>query len=196
MQQVRYLIPVLPALSLVAAGAAGRASERVRALRPIMGMVIGVAFAASLGVVMLLTWGQIPVALGLETPGQYLERSRLPVYPVSRYINDYLPDDSKVIFFGETRGFYCDRAYMWANHHHEMIPYAEFRSADEMLAMFRGLGVTHVLMTETFHAATRDGEAPMARLMREALNEGRLRLLYLGLGERLYEVAPSSSPAG
>lgn len=52
----------------------------------------------------------LPVLLGKESHSEYLSR-KLPYYKAIEYINANLPGNSKILFIGEYRAFYCKRAY-------------------------------------------------------------------------------------
>ncbi|MFH1824565.1 MAG: glycosyltransferase family 39 protein [Candidatus Firestonebacteria bacterium] len=58
----------------------------------------------------------LSVILGIKSKSEYLSIPRPtypnPSYPVIEYINNNLPDDSKVLFIGETRGYYCHKLFI------------------------------------------------------------------------------------
>jgi hypothetical protein len=64
-----------------------------------------------------------------------------------QFINDQLPADSKVVFYGNPLGFYCDKPYLWGEPGHStFIPYDKMKSANDLLAYFQSTHVTHVLI--------------------------------------------------
>ena len=178
MQQVRYALPVLAALSLVAAASAWGLAEASRALKAAVALACSLAFAIGLTILFLLSYQPLTVVMGQESQDQYLAQT-LDVYPILRYVNENLPPNAKIIFFGETRGFYCEREYLWGDHS-ELIRYDEFDNSNQMLRRFSQLGITHVLITRTFLSSVESaesGSSPLARLLKQTLDNGQLVLL-------------------
>jgi hypothetical protein len=142
MQNSRYLIPALGILAPAIAASADLTKVRkvIFALAAALG-VFTVALTA------IFAWPSIPVAFGIEKPSVYLS-SKLDLYPVSTFVNENLPRDSKIALFGETRGFYLDRDYIWADAgHNALIPYASFGSdPGKLLGWLRSKGIDYVLI--------------------------------------------------
>jgi len=183
-QHIRYVLPTA-AILCVLAGVGARNATRAG-----IGMVVGTAYlAAGVWAVLVLAvgaFGSFPAALGLETEDHYLART-LDEYPAVRMVNS-LPADAKVIMYGETRGFYLDRDYMWGNHHHEMLRYERMADARQLIGEYRSMGVTHALLTEAFLSAVRTGQEPLSRLLRQALADGLLKPIAESVGYAIYEV--------
>jgi hypothetical protein len=144
-QQVRYLLPLFPALGLAAA----YAGERVPFARAGRYSVYGfVALMLLLTAIRGLLYVQpmIPVALGVASPQDYLSKT-FQLEPAVRWVNETLPPDAKILLLEETRGFYFDRAYMWGNPgHHTLIPWDSFDTPEKMADWLRDKGFTHVLL--------------------------------------------------
>jgi hypothetical protein len=83
--------------------------------------------------------------------GQYLDLTMTPgSYQVASYINQ-LPQDSKIALYQETRGYYLDRKYFWANPlQHNLIPYERLERWADLAAELRKHGITHVLINYNF----------------------------------------------
>ena len=152
MQYNRYLLPIYPALCLLAAWVIDRALD----VRSITGWTLSaltaasVAFAAYLGVGALQT--QLPVATGRQTVDDYIDHGYAG-YPAMQFINNDLPAGSKIVFYGNPLGFYCDKPYLWGEAGHStFIPYDKMQSAADLLAYFRSTGVTHVLIAPRYFA--------------------------------------------
>jgi hypothetical protein len=157
-QYVRYLLPTVPVLSLLAAWVLERAwAGRWRSRYALFALGVGsLAFTASVGAQL---WAlQAPVAFGQVSDGDYIARGFAP-YEAMQFINQQLPLGTKVAFYGCPLGFYCDRPYLWADAQHStLIPYDRFRSPDDLRASLRVLGVTHVLVWAKFFPLTPDAQ--------------------------------------
>jgi len=150
MQYARYLLPLLPVLCLLAAWVVVQAV----AVRSFAGMALAALGVCSLGWtgyigVSLLTV-EIPVAFGLQSRTAYLRQNET-TYPAMNYINTQLPKSSKIVFYGNPMGFYCDRSYFWGDAQHStLIPYTQFKSADDLRANLQKMGVTNILLNRRY----------------------------------------------
>ena len=141
----RYL---LPCIGLASIGAGHSAAELLR--RNLMTRVGAlIALLASVGIAVGLMVGfhasSIRCGLGLEAREEFLNHFRL--YRVCAAINRQTPENSKILLFGEERGFYLDRDYMWGSPgHHSLLPYKELRTANDWLRAMKELGMTHCLV--------------------------------------------------
>jgi 4-amino-4-deoxy-L-arabinose transferase-like glycosyltransferase len=146
MQYARYLLPFYPVLCILA----GWGVDRALALRTITGWALAVFTALSVAVSgyigLALAQYQLPVATGRQPVAQYVTDGYRG-YPAMQFINDQLPADSKVVFYGNPLGFYCDKPYLWGEPGHStFIPYDKMKSANDLLAYFQSTHVTHVLI--------------------------------------------------
>ena len=169
-QHIRYAIPLLPPLALCAGFAAGellkRASRELRAAA-IAAMVLVCVMSAT--IFAWLVSDSLPVAVGAETETAYLTRTLDGLYAMAGVVNA-LPAESKVIMYDETRGFYFDTPYMWANNQHrELIPYDRLADSDQLIAAYHSLGVTHVLMTASFLRAVEGRGSRLGILVADSL---------------------------
>jgi 4-amino-4-deoxy-L-arabinose transferase-like glycosyltransferase len=195
-QHVRYALPVLPVLAVLAGGGAeaapGLARSAARAVCAFAGF-----FALCL--LLLLVWPGLRAALRLESEDQYLRRN-LDYYPTVQMVNS-LPPGSKVLLYGETRGFYFHVPYMWGNHHHEIFRYDRMRGPADLVRAYRKHGITHLLMTRPFEAAVQSEDKPLARRLRQAIEakmvapvqEVKWAVLWRVGQPELPEVAPRGS---
>lgn len=145
-QHVRYLLPILPVLCLLAAWVMHEAlstrSISGRALIALAGCSI--AFGFYVGASLLAA--EAPAAFGITPKDQYLAASD-PAHPAIAFINSHLPTSAKIVFYGNPLGFYCDRAYLWGDAgHSDYIPYGTFHSADDLRRYFASIGVTDILV--------------------------------------------------
>lgn len=153
-QQMRYLLPALPALAVVVAAACalfagkqGRASGK--ALQWTM-LVIAVA-----GILTSLAWfmeqNPLRVVLGGESRADYLER-RLDYYPYYEVINRELPPTARVWLINMRRDTYnIERPYFsdYMFEDYTIKNYVEeSRTAAEVRARARAAGITHLLVRQ------------------------------------------------
>jgi hypothetical protein len=199
MQQTRYLIPALPALSLVAI-------EVLFALRPagfrLAGRVAGGFVTASVLWAIFLAggmafWGVsgLPgvsyppvwsVVSGQESRDDYI-RKRFPgLGGASLWINANTPKESKVALF-EVRGFYLDREYLWAqpDHAEGLLPWNDYTGVDDWLADFKQRGLTTLLLAIPLEQE--DGRR-WRTLFREAIAQGKLELAYEDRTAKVYRI--------
>lgn len=169
MQNARYLIPALAVLAPVIAYSA----EIARARRAIL------VIAAAGGVFSIFLMARfvspvVPVVIGSESRSDYLACT-LDIYRASRFINTEIPKDAKVALFGETRGFYLDRDYIWAEPiHNSLIPFDSFeQDSGIFLNWLSSHGIDYVLVNRRNFAAHDDKSAPgYARLVNRAIDQG------------------------
>lgn len=177
-QQTRYLMPVFAALAVVVGVVlAGLESGFLR--RAATGFL---AVAAVLSFVMHkeIASYSLQVLTGQISERDYLRASLPGVYDAAEFVNT-LPENSKVALYQDTRGFYFDREYFWANPgQHNHIPYDRLDSGDGLIASLRGLGITHVLIN--FDFALDQAEAPWYRLLMDAIRRGRLEEVFRSEG--------------
>ena len=160
-QQVRYLLPALPVLCLLAAWVGARAwAVRWLAGHALAGLAVcSLAFSsyASLG----LAAQEARVVFGQQSRNDYITHN-FAAYPAMQFINTQLPPGAKVVFYGNPFGFYCDKPYLWGDAQHStVIPYDQMHSADDLRAELQRLGVTHILINRRYFAL--DSPAPDAR---------------------------------
>jgi 4-amino-4-deoxy-L-arabinose transferase-like glycosyltransferase len=185
-QHLRYLIPALPALALCAGFAGGemlrgRPDQSAPGKELRFGAVAALALTCviSLGIFAMLVGVSAPAAVGAEREATYLAHSLDGLYSIAQVINA-LPRGSKVIMYGETRGFYFDTPYMWGDHHHNMIRYdrlagaAASAGAAQLIGAYRALGVTHVLMTQSFMQDVQRRGGKLELLLADAMAQRRL----------------------
>lgn len=159
-QQTRYLMPWLVlATALVTVAVEGR-DLVARASR---GFVLGLGLiscylAAALASPALELWR------GEKTELEYISRQ-----VNSYWITQWLPPNARVLLYGETRGYYLDQEYIWADIGlSTLIPYKEFSNAGEMLEWLRENGWTHAVINRTFAAE----KSRAIQLWNEAIENG------------------------
>ncbi|MBV9851933.1 MAG: glycosyltransferase family 39 protein [Armatimonadetes bacterium] len=143
-QFVRFLLPLVPVLCLLAAWSLCRAVAARTLSGYALAALTGGSLLWSLAVGAQLAGAQAPVALGLESPEVYRTRY-FAGYEAMRFINTSLPVHAKVLLYGYPFGFYCDRPYLWADQSAYVFG-PDVRSPDDLRRRLRQLGVTHLLI--------------------------------------------------
>jgi hypothetical protein len=146
--QSRYLVPGFAILAAIVAALAYN-DARFRISR----LALWIVF---IGTALFGVWtlypaviSAAPVVFGQETQDEYLSRT-LDVYPADAWINENLPADAKVALFGDTRGFYLDRNYVWADPGHNSEFTRNFDSSEELARYLKSRKVTHVMINFRF----------------------------------------------
>lgn len=174
-QQSRYLIPALAVLAVLGAVVV----YRIDRLRLARGAMWG-AFVLTAAFGIWTLWPAIrsaaPYVFGTESADDYLSRT-LDIYPAQQWMNDYLPGDAKVALYGDTRGFYLERDYVWADPGHNKAFSRRFGSVDSYVRHLLEQGVTHAMVNYRFFPARKDAKAN-SRLVYQAIDRGLFRQLY------------------
>lgn len=177
--QLRFLVPLMPALAVLAAAGFGRIHTLLhpspRAQRALVALVAGV-FVLQLPPFTALAQGNLPgyqdwlthvmhnvplaVVLGRETEGSYLRRT-VPSYAAWRTINRTLPDDAVVLTFSGGDHFYSRRARVSATAPalFTTVWLTEAGEVDAAAAALRARGVTHILYDKALLAGELRGWA-------------------------------------
>jgi hypothetical protein len=151
-QQLRYMLPAVPALAVALAVIGQRAAQA-------LGAGLGRAFwwvtlcVTAAGVPVVVAWfavlSPVRVVLGGEPPVRFLER-RLDYYPYYELVNRDLPATARVWLIHMRRDtYYLDRPY-FSDFIFEDWTLREWvrgsASADELAARVRAAGITHILL--------------------------------------------------
>ena len=166
-KQVRYILPVLPFLAIIAAMGIKDFLDKLEestlfsSLRFVekIKSIVRVFVFSSIAILLIFNFiylknrieiiNPFPYVLGKETREAFLKRHLLH-YDALEYINNSLPDDAVVftMFLGR-RGYYLHRAYknepsFGMNTLHHMINDSD--DENKFMAYVRSMGVTHILM--------------------------------------------------
>ncbi|MGQ9789139.1 MAG: ArnT family glycosyltransferase [Armatimonadota bacterium] len=170
MQQVRYLMPVFPLMSLLCGWLAVQSAHRFTA------RAIQTAIALQVVWCLVGIWPLWNRAITVWTEGTsaYLERALPGVWQASEWINRHTPREAGVILYDETRGFYLQRRYLWGNPgHHTLIDYASFTDGDMLVRALYRMGYQYVLQNMAFVPPGSEGEH-WRRLLNDAIARGAL----------------------
>ena len=175
MQYARYLLPSLILLAPVAGYSLSRLLARRGIVATATGTIAGLwALFALLPLYLsfAMAW---PAISGQTTWDQYLTRV-LDVYEPSKYISTYLADDAIIATYGEPRGYYFQRALIWADPGHSLLfPYATMQNAEDLMAAYHRLGITHVLVNRLHVGGPAEKKSQPLELVHEATEAGLLR---------------------
>jgi hypothetical protein len=97
--------------------------------------------------------GKWEVLRGHESRDNYLANRHMsygqPHFAAMEYINNHLPKDSKVLFLGESRSYYCERDFVAStvfDHNPFWVAARKAKNASDLFAEVKAMGVTHVFL--------------------------------------------------
>ncbi len=121
-----------------------------------------------------------PIVFGSETRSDYLTRT-LPIYPAQEWINNNTPPKATVALFGDTRGFYLRRPYVWADWGHNKRFTRDFASVDEFVGYLKSQGISYAMVN--FSNMPSPPKATRTyRLIYQAIDTGRFVPVYYSEG--------------
>ncbi len=179
-QVSRYLVSTLPLLCIAAAWGCASAQACVRkhgaslsgfaARGCLIGSVI-LVLAQALGTLWSITSGP-PLLVPMSLPfvasilraddgiDNYLKRY-LDSYASTDWINHNSAQQDRILIYDDTRGFYLDRQYMWANEEHSAyIPYSTFADGKEMTDWFLKNGYRYAMINMNWAPQNSDHAHP------------------------------------
>lgn len=193
-QGLRYLM-IYPMLSVVS----GTVINSLLKIKKVKGAVI-LVLISTLFFNLVLWYGansvKLPYVFGLESEQEfYLKLKDNNGYNVFKYANENLPKNSKLLLFGEIRGYLSDLDYIKSDPlAHRVIDYSKIVDSKSMYNELRRLGITHVLVNSKLgfigltnpNQPVRHSEKDI-RIMNETL-KNYAKLLYSENGVYLYEL--------
>jgi hypothetical protein len=146
-QQVRYLLPVMPAYCLLAAIVLAELLETRLMARWALSALYAVSLVFSCWIACFcLMRLELPVVLGEVDRSSFISAG-LPAYGAMQFLNQDTPKNAGVAFYGEPTDFYCDRPYMWAEPGHGIvIPYDKMSSPQDLRAWFVEHGFHYIFI--------------------------------------------------
>lgn len=203
-QNIRYLVMILPWLSLASAYTISMLPRRLP--RPSLRFAIGVIVALfclvgiglQWGFLLLLREGVFPFLLGQLSREAYLDANLL-AYRAIRFMNDHLPMDARLLAIGEQRVYYLQRAVIPDDSHENWFDLLAMQGTLPRVAQYlQSLGITHVWISQDDLTYTRnfwDGDQAF-RTELQALAEFResyLELVYADdRGHTVYALRPQA----
>ncbi len=161
MQLSRYLLPSLLLLAPVVGYACSRIEAGLLRALPILWLATAVGMSA------YVASPAVAAMTGMLDREQYLGLM-CQVYEPSATLNEVMPPDGKAILYGEPRGYYIKRDYLWGDPgHHRLIPYDELKSPAALITHLRRMGITHVLINRA-----QAGVGPPVSILSDATQKG------------------------
>jgi hypothetical protein len=194
-QQLRFLSPVLLALSILAAVGVARVFEMApRAGRVLCALALAVWFILEFPLVVTPERAAVDASLPYVR-GQMDEKAflaqRIDAFPVFEYANTHLPGDAYIfLLLYEDRGFYLHRAYFWGNPiSQRVLRFEQIGSAAELDQKLRTMGFTYVIVNPNWDLPN----APYAKHFHQLVADYTARYLqplFSANGVTLYRVHP------
>ena len=150
---LRYLLPTLAVMSVLFAALIAELPDKVLKWA-LQGVLVAVSlFSAQWLNRMAASQDGWRVVFGLQDKAAYLSVQHdtypTPYYPAMEYLNASLPADSRVLFVGESRGFYCRRKFVTASVY-DMQPLVRLARAsstpEDLQARLASAGITHIFL--------------------------------------------------
>jgi hypothetical protein len=157
----RYLMPLFPLLSLLCAYALIALSENIAAFSKSLRRTMVAAVATVCGIIWFSFSFFYPLRApskfgaavwGEQTRDAFLEKI-VPGYSAFTYINDNLPQDAKLAFFWDNRGFFCEREQIGDSVFEapSMLQLVhEAGSARAFHKKIRSMGINYILFNDLF----------------------------------------------
>ncbi len=148
-QQVRYLFPIFPLLSVLTGWILTRTKMRSVLFILLLALIGGSLIYNGTSITKYLNQTRpFEAAIGLEKKESYLGR-RIPSYAMFSYINQTLPEQSKIFFvYMKNKGFLCDRDYysdsMFESYTLQNI-LSQSPSPEDVYRSFKKRGFSHLL---------------------------------------------------
>lgn len=171
MQLTRYLLPTLALVAPAAGWAVVEAERHSGLFATTVRAAAGVWAVLALGLMSIYVLPQAAPVFGRISAEDYL--GSFALYSASRVINERAPLDAKVALYSEPRGYYLDRDYLWAERlHSALIDYERIESGEDLVAEWRRLDVTHVMINRAIFPDLERSDDALARQIREARAQG------------------------
>lgn len=153
---LRFAFPMFPALSIILAYTFVKLWNTYR-IKKLMMTVISIALIYNLFLFfseMVTILRPFPYLFANQSKEEFLVSHGVNYYPVTKWANNNIPQNSKILFIGELRGYYCKRDYLL----HAGIEGVDekklllrnlikkSKNVDEILQGLNNLGITHLLI--------------------------------------------------
>jgi hypothetical protein len=153
-QQLRFLLPTYPAMSIGAAFVVTQVSDRLRRPWPLLLPALAVGLMVVPLVVQIrvqLQFQPIQSLLGLESRGSFLTRV-VHEYAAMRFIAEDLPPGSRTLLLGDGRSYYCRPTCIPDPDHFRWAAIlARAEGFDDFAAWAKERRITHVYLSLENH---------------------------------------------
>lgn len=179
-QHMRFFLPAVPFLSVIAAYILSKVVGERTVMSKIIWLVISILLAVSLALAFYHNFNRAKVVLGLESKKDYLaanERS----FEVSGSINKDLAPDAKIMVVNEAHTFFLDKPYKREIYWWIFTRYdKKSKNPGEIISSMKADGFSHILYARYPVADKGLGTAlSLPELMKDAVfREKYLKLLY------------------
>jgi len=197
---IRYLLPIIPPLAIIAVAGIRGAVERGRVSRyaAFFGLLCFFVFSAFYLYGLHARYAPIAYLTGGQSRGEYLS-AHLPDYGTTAFANANIPLDSKVLFlFTGERTYYWERDFYYGGRLGEnLVALVEgARSAEQLLENMRGQGFTHLfIMDHIFERFVGDNMEPSGLDILRGFFSAHTERLYSANGFSLYRLSPPPKPS-
>ncbi|NDK11734.1 MAG: hypothetical protein COY42_08470 [Armatimonadetes bacterium CG_4_10_14_0_8_um_filter_66_14] len=178
MHYLRYLLPCLAMTAVCLGWTVRELWLRTASAKLGFAAAAAVALFVPLGgwFALGLTGPAWQVVSGSVSADEYRTRY-LDTYAAAQFANQFLPADAKLITYGEPRGLYLDRDYLWGEPDHSaLLDYSKVKTRADLWRLFAGRGITHVLVNTTYFNLNDPGL--LQTCIREGIDSGDLQVLY------------------
>jgi len=184
--QSRYLVPAFAVLAVLVSGLV-HTDERLANARRTLTLVFALTALFGIFTIWPAIKSSAPVVFGQESRDDYLSRS-LDIYRADQFVNERLPANARIALMGDTRGYYLNRAYTWADWGHKAEFSRRYSSAEDFAGYLKSRGITHVMIDSGFFPKRGEG----ADVYYSAIDKSLLTRVYPGEGVQgrvgVYEV--------
>lgn len=143
-QQGKFLLPLIPFLSIITSYIISRLFEWGGAIKYATFLVVMICFIFNCAVNIIFNAQFLPVVLGFESKDSFLSK-KTKFYDELMYINQHLPPNSKLLVWVRDR-YYLEREYIPADPTEQgLIDYTKYNTAEELLLRLKELDITHIL---------------------------------------------------
>lgn len=170
--QSRYLIPAFAVLAVLAS-ALVHEDQRLRLARIALNTVFVITALFGLLTLSFDIQRSLPYVLGKMTRDEYLTRY-MDTYRATQFINQNLPASARIALMGDTRGYYLEREYVWADWGHSLEFSRHYASAEDLVKYLKSRGITHVMINFRFFPERSPGTEPMY----SAIDKGLFKRIY------------------
>ena len=150
-QQIRFLLPLFPGLSIVTASTFIAISQKAGRLGKTFAVGLAGGMVAATLIFMGIYVGIVRpdrVLFGGETKSGFLTRM-IRDYSGIEFINDSLPATARVMFLWDARGYYCSgKCIQDVNQAGWGGVTAKTTRVSEMAGLLRSKGITHILLSK------------------------------------------------
>jgi hypothetical protein len=151
---LRYLVVVIPALSILSGNTLIKLHQRLKSIEqiPTKQILLSITFLIVIGGFCLPTF--INAARGYKTPAfsvpsigseEFLQRRFLGLWDAVNYINERTPEDAIILTYDHSLSYYLTRQLLFVDEPH-LKPLHIDHSNEEILAFLHDYNVTHILL--------------------------------------------------